>query len=78
MSPFWRWRCERWPAAVNLVLVLTLDWRGLQREKFVDSVVKLYPQLKQNRADLEFGYKVPHAFLSGWRAGPDGGAEHEC
>lgn len=55
-----------------------MDWRGLQREKFVDSVVKLYPQLKQNRVDLEFGYKVPHVFLLGRRAGPDGGAEHEC
>eukprot|EP00287_Rhodomonas_sp_CCMP768_P005342 CAMPEP_0196720048 /NCGR_PEP_ID=MMETSP1091-20130531/2903_1 /TAXON_ID=302021 /ORGANISM="Rhodomonas sp., Strain CCMP768" /LENGTH=217 /DNA_ID=CAMNT_0042061161 /DNA_START=60 /DNA_END=713 /DNA_ORIENTATION=+ len=29
-----------------------------QRDRFIDSIVRLYPQLKKSRADLEFGYKV--------------------
>ena len=30
----------------------------------MDSIVKLYPQLKNTRADLEFGYKVPYRVTS--------------
>eukprot|EP00960_Hanusia_phi_P020241 598115-Hanusia_phi.AAC.1 len=28
------------------------------KDKFVESVVKMYPQLKNSRAELEFGYRV--------------------
>lgn len=29
-----------------------------QRDKFAESIVRMYPQLKKSKKDLEFGYKV--------------------
>ena len=28
------------------------------KDKFVESVIKMYPQLKNSRGELEFGYRV--------------------
>ncbi len=32
---------------------------NLPQARFLDSVVRMYPQLKKSQTDLEFGYKVP-------------------